>query len=64
MELNRPYQLLVNADDINLLSKNVNSKNTLNPLETSKEGGLEVGAQKAVYVHISHHQDVIQNIIK
>jgi hypothetical protein len=64
MDLNRSYQLLVYADDINLLSKNVNSKNTLNPSETSKEGGLEVNVQKAVYVHISHHQDTIQNVTK
>lgn len=64
MDFNRPYQLLVYADVINILSKNVSSKNTLNPLDTSKEGGLEVNAQKAVYVHVYHQQVMVQSITK
>jgi hypothetical protein len=53
MELNRTYQLVVYSDDIDLLSKNTNStRNTLDLTDASKEGGLEVNAQKAAYIHI------------
>jgi hypothetical protein len=52
---------LVCADEVNLLSKNINitRKNTKALLEASREVGLEVNAKKTKY--ISCHQDAVEN---
>jgi hypothetical protein len=48
LELNGTDQLLVNVDDVNLLGENLNiaEKNTKALSDASKEGGLEVNAEK------------------
>jgi hypothetical protein len=58
MKLNGTHQLLVYADDLNLLGDNIgtkkkNTKKTL--IDTSKEVGLEVNKEKTKYMSLSHH---------
>jgi hypothetical protein len=50
LKINGTYQLLVYADDMNLLRENIDTlkKNTKNVINTSKEVGLEVNAEKSI----------------
>jgi hypothetical protein len=54
---------LVYADDINLLDDSANTikENTETLLETSRDVGLEVNAEKTKYMIMSHHQNSGQN---
>jgi hypothetical protein len=63
LELNGTHQLLVYADDVNLLSDNIDSikKNTQTITDTSKEVGLEVNTKKTKYMLLSRHQNAGQN---
>jgi hypothetical protein len=63
LKLNRTHQLLVYADDVNVLGDNIDTmnKNTDILYEASKEVGLEVNAEKTRYVLLSHHQNAKQN---
>jgi len=62
MELNRTW-LLVYADDVNLLDKNINiiKKNKATLLDTSKEVSLEVNAEKTkhMFMFVNRMQDKI-----
>jgi hypothetical protein len=51
LKLNGTHQLLVYADNVNLLGDNIDSK----------EVGLEINVERTKYMLLSHHQNVGQN---
>jgi hypothetical protein len=59
LKLNGTHQLLVYADDVNLLGDSVNSikENSETFLETSRDIGLEINAEKTKYMIMSCHQN-------
>jgi hypothetical protein len=56
LKLNGTHQLLVYADDVNLLG---DSTETL--IDVSKDFGIEVNTEKIKYMLLSHHQNAGQN---
>jgi hypothetical protein len=63
LKLKWTHQLLVFADDVNLLVDNIDTikKNTETLIAASKEVGVEVNTEKAKYMLLSHHQNAGQN---
>jgi hypothetical protein len=63
LELNGTHQLLVNADDVNLLGDSVNTikESTETLLEASKDIGLEINAEKTKCMIMSRFPNSGQN---
>jgi hypothetical protein len=57
LKLKGTQQLLVYADDVNLLGDNIDTikKNTQTLIDASKEVGLEVNTEKSKYMLLSSH---------
>jgi hypothetical protein len=55
LKLNGIYQLLVYADDVNLLGDNIETikENTQTLIDTSKKVGLEVNTERIKYVYVA-----------
>jgi hypothetical protein len=63
LKLNGTHQLLVYADDVNLLGDNIDTikKNMETLIDASKAVGLEVNTEKTKYMLLSRHQNAGQN---
>jgi len=57
LKLNGTHQLLVYADDVNILGGSVHTVNTEALFVASKETGLEVNADKTKYMVMSRDQN-------
>jgi hypothetical protein len=65
LKLNGTHQLLVCADDVNILGDNIRryhkEKNTQTLIDACKEVGLEENTEKIKYMLLSRHQNAGQN---
>jgi hypothetical protein len=63
LELNGTHQLLVHADNVNLLDDSVNTikENSETLLEVSRDIGVEINAEKTKYMIMSRHPNSEQN---
>jgi hypothetical protein len=63
LKLNETHQLLVYADDVNLLGNIIDTikKNTETLIDASKEVGLDVSTEKTKYMLLSRYHNPGQN---
>ena len=63
LDMNGKYELLVNADDVNMLGENVQTvrENTEIFIKASKVIGLEVNSVKTKHMITSRQQNIVQN---
>jgi hypothetical protein len=63
LKFNRTHQILVYADDVNLLDDSVKTiiKNSETLLEASRDIGLETNAEKTKYMIMFRHQNSERN---
>jgi hypothetical protein len=63
LKSNGKYQLVLYADDVNLVGDNIDTikKNTETLVDANKEVDLEVNAEKTKYMLLSRHQNAGQN---
>jgi hypothetical protein len=63
LKLSGTHQLLVYADDVNLLGDNIDviKENTGTPIDASKKVDVEVNTEKTKYMLLCHHQNAGQN---
>jgi hypothetical protein len=66
LKLNGTHQLLVYADDVNLLGDNIDTikRNIQTSIDASKEIGLEVNSKQTKYMLLSRHQNAGQIMAK
>jgi hypothetical protein len=63
--LNKKHQILIYADDVNILGENINimKKNQEVLLQTGGEIGIEVNTEKTKYMVVCFHQNAEKIII-
>jgi hypothetical protein len=63
LKLKGTHQLLVYADDVNLLDGNIDTikKNTETLIDVNKEVGLKVNAEKSKYILLTRYQHAGRN---